>query len=395
MGVKKWKSLKISLFFYLAAALVISVFLSLIVQSAAVNERERIWIKYAEDVSELYEYQNDYIEKFGDLPPVPQVSTDELTSMDAFLVGLCDFLESWSILILSFSSEFIVLTLFYNRRLKRPLTILTESAERIGRQDLDFFIHYEKEDEMGQLCDTFEMMRQQLQDNNQAMWQMLDEQRQMRAAFSHDLRTPLTVMKGYVEFLNRYYPKGSLSEEKVMETLQDLKEQTQRIETFADTMKEINHLDDRVMKKETVDYMAVLKKSEAILEVLGKKYGKEYEIANLVKRDQLRLDLDVYLEILENIAENAMRYAKQTVRLELSDMESWFYINLYDDGKGFSEKDLTEAAKPYYHDRNAEGNHYGMGLYLCDCLCKKHGGRMALGNYGTGGACVKIQLNIK
>lgn len=65
----------------------------------------------------------------------------------------------------------------------------------------------------------FEKMREQLQLNNSEMWNMIEEQKQMRSAFSHDLRTPLSVLKGYVEYLIRYYPKGKLSQEKIMETL--------------------------------------------------------------------------------------------------------------------------------------------------------------------------------
>ena len=117
---------------------------------------------------------------------------------------MCEFIESWSVFILTFVSVYIALSMFYSKRFKKPLKILNGSAEKIGRQELDFSVHYDKNDEMGQLCDAFEKMREQLQLNNMEMWNMIDEQKQMRSAFSHDLRTPLSVLKGYVEYLIRY-----------------------------------------------------------------------------------------------------------------------------------------------------------------------------------------------
>ena len=224
----------------------------------------------------------------------------------------------------------------------------------------------------------------------------MDEQKQMRAAFSHDLRTPLSVLKGYVEYLNRYYPEDRLSKDKIMETLQELADQTKRIEIFADTMKEINHLDERKITPELLDKSIIIRKSESILNTLAEKYGKRYSIQENIQQEQIKLDLDIYLEVLENIAANGMRYAKTSIRLELIDIESWLHMNIYDDGVGFSKEALKSAQKAFYHEwKEDDEDHYGIGLYLCENLCKKHGGKLSIGNYGTGGAVVKAQFKIK
>ena len=144
---------------------------------------------------------------------------------------------------------FLSLTLFYKRRLKTPFSVLNEAADKISRQDLDFKISYVYDDELGQICAAFEKMREKLAENNSSMWNMIDEQKQMRSAFSHDLRTPLAVMKGYVEYLLRYYPKHRLSEEKVIEVLGELQSQTERISCFAGTMKNINRLDEIIISR--------------------------------------------------------------------------------------------------------------------------------------------------
>ncbi len=395
MGIAKQKTIKTSLFLHLTVALLISLFLSSAICSIVDEAEQNLWLKYTENTQELYDFQNEYSEKFGELPPIPEVSYKKMSTTDAILGRVFDFLQSWSILLVSFGSVFWVLSHFYKKRLQKPLTILEESAKKIGEQDLDFYVDYEQEDEMGRLCKAFDKMRQQLKHNNQFMWKMIEEQKQMRAAFSHDLRTPLSVLKGYVEYLNRYYPEDRLSREKIMETLQELGQQTRRIENFADTMKEINHLDEQKINKEQVNKETILRKSEVILKTLAEKYGKQFEIQQMISQTPIRMDLDVYLEVLENLAENAMRYAKKIVRLELVDIESWLYMNLYDDGEGFSEEALRLALQPFYHGEEGENDHYGMGLYLCESLCKKHGGKISLGNQGIGGAMVKAQFYIK
>ncbi len=75
-------------------------------------------------------------------------------------------------------------------------------------EGLDFSCIYRSEDEMGELCDTFEQMRHQLAENQEKIEDLMEGQRRLNAAFAHDLRTPLTVLRGYTDFLSRYCPEG-------------------------------------------------------------------------------------------------------------------------------------------------------------------------------------------
>ena len=303
--------IKRSLFKYLIISLTISIILSIAVQDAAQNISDNIQLKYT-DSSKLYEYQNGYSQLFGDVPQIPDVSPEIMTPSDRIAKELCDFISSWCILFFTFFGVFLSLTLFYKRRLKTPFSVLNEAADKISRQDLDFKISYVYDDELGQICAAFEKMREKLAENNSSMWNMIDEQKQMRSAFSHDLRTPLAVMKGYVEYLLRYYPKHRLSEEKVIEVLGELQSQTERISCFADTMKNINRLDEIIISRAYVSQADLLAKTEAILTVLAQKYAKQFEVHSELKEQQLNLDISIFLEVLENLIDNAMRFSVQS-----------------------------------------------------------------------------------
>lgn len=141
---------------------------------------------------------------------------------------------------------------FYAVKLKKPLALLMESAERISQNELDFKMDYDSADEMGQLCGVMDKMRTSLQRNNQEMWDMMEERRKLNASIAHDLRTPLTVMKGYTEYLSRNVPLGRISEEKLTGTIQNLVQATERMEAYVDQVRDIQALDALPVRKEPV-----------------------------------------------------------------------------------------------------------------------------------------------
>lgn len=87
--------------------------------------------------------------------------------------------------------------LFYRMRLRRPCEILKNGAAEMGRKNLDFEISYDSRDEMGELCRTFERMRREVVADREELWRRIEDQKEINAAFAHDMRTPLTVLRGY------------------------------------------------------------------------------------------------------------------------------------------------------------------------------------------------------
>lgn len=94
---------------------------------------------------------------------------------------------------------FLSASLFYRLKLREPIEALTKGADRIIDNDLDFEMAAGSEDELGQLCTAFETMRKTLLANNRELWRQAEERRRLNAAFAHDLRNPVTVLKGSVK----------------------------------------------------------------------------------------------------------------------------------------------------------------------------------------------------
>lgn len=121
--------------------------------------------------------------------------------------------------------------LFYHLKLKKPIAILEAGTERIRNQDLDFSIPEVSEDELGRLCAAFETMRVELLRTNRELWHQAEERKRLNAAFSHDLRNPITVLKGSIKLLKQ----GKADEH----TLDRLEAYTLRIEQYVEVMSSI------------------------------------------------------------------------------------------------------------------------------------------------------------
>ena len=333
---------------------------------------------------------------------------------------------------------FIPGALFYRRHLKEPLRLLMNGADQIGKNNLDFQIAYSCKDEMGQLCGAFEKMRLALCENNMQMWRQMEERRRLNAAFAHDLRTPLTVLKGQADMMIRFVPDGRMTEEKIVSTAVTMRYHIGRLEEYVQTMNHLQRLEDIEIQKEEVQAQELVMQLEEVGKVIceradgevrQKKAGEQrggIQETSVERRDNKRerageqkggmqetsgehetnetvrfeidcfrlrastllVDADIVLQVCENLFSNAARYARSSVTAVLSD-ERGLTVTVYDDGPGFSDEALEKADQPFYHaGREADGGHMGMGLHICRILCEKHGGYLHLSNREKG-ACVK------
>ena len=268
--------------------------------------------------------------------------------------------------------------LFYKRHMQKPLAILDHAAGQIANNNLDFKIVYDKEDEMGKLCSSFEKMRQALQESNEEMWRQMEERKQLNAAFSHDLRTPLTVLKGQSELLRQYAPK--MTAEKVSDTSEMMHRHIVRLEEYVQTMGELQRLEDIEIVRQSITLEALCKQLEETGEAVRNGKGFSHEVIG--DRDSyLNIDAAIVMRVYENLLANAVRFTKEKIKVSAESQDGYLYLTVSDDGAGFIKKDLENATKPFYKTvRETDNEHFGMGLNICKVLCEKHGGYIRLSN---------------
>lgn len=253
---------------------------------------------------------------------------------------------------------------------------------------------------MGDLCRSFEELRQYLIVQYEEMWKKIEEQKQLNAAFAHDPRTPLTVLKGYSEFLARYLPKGKVIQEKMQEILELMTGQLERLTAFSKTMKAVRSLDEYPIQREERELMHLYRVIEGIVGALnlGKEVMLFLEKPSLDEGKTGFLDENIILEVLDNVLSNAIRFANSgiSITLETETIEEELFLLLYveDDGSGFTPEELKQAVQPYYTEA-LEGEHFGIGLHICSMLCRVHGGTFSIANRMDGkGAIVSASFRI-
>ena len=172
------------------------------------------------------------------------------TSEQSRLLLLLDVVQMAGAVLFPVLGLSVAAALFYRWKLEKPISILSEGTARIQANDLDFSIPQISQDELGQICAAFETMRGELLRSNRALWRQAEERRRLNAAFAHDLRNPITVLKGSVRLL-RQNPAAP-------ETLDRLESYTLRLERYVEAMSAVERLEQMPVRPAGVPW-AVLR----------------------------------------------------------------------------------------------------------------------------------------
>ena len=278
---------------------------------------------------------------------------------------------------------------YYRKKLRNPITQLQNGVERIQEDNLDFHIEYDGDDELGRLCCSMEKMRRELRQKHKALWESLEQRKLLNASVSHDLRTPITVLKGYLDYLEKNIPQDKLTEDMLFDTVSSMQGAVNRLELYVKSVRDIEKIENIEIEKRSENVKLLLNELRSNVRQLAG--NKEIIISNDITVDKIQIDKGVFFRILENLLQNALRYAEKQVSINLSHKKDFLILTVKDDGKGFSAADLEKATTVFYSN-DKEKQHFGIGLSVCKILCEKHGGLLYVGNEKEKGACVTAKL---
>lgn len=279
--------------------------------------------------------------------------------------------------------------LFYEEKLKKPIDELSSATEKIAAQDLDFSVGYRADDELGELCGSFEQMRRALRENNERMWQMLTERRQLQASVAHDLRNPIAIIKGHAEYLRLNIEKGRLSDEKILSVSDNIGDAAARLEHYTESIRTLNHLEDLDVERAEVEFSELFGNICDDFTAMSKQRGIVISFDENIGKRMLKLDRRALYRILENLIGNALRFAEKEIKVIFSYDGGRLDVTVSDDGCGFSDK-VLRARDRYFVTDKSDCSHSGLGLTVCRILTRKHGGGLTIGN--RGGAFIEFSL---
>lgn len=287
--------------------------------------------------------------------------------------------------------------LFLDNKMKAALAEISVAVKHMAAGDLSYEMAWQSRDEFGLLAKDVEQLRETIKKDKLNQWERAEEQRRINAAFAHDIRTPLTVMNGYTEFLKKYVPTGKVTEQVILEKLDRISEQGERLLSFSKTMTTLQTMEKWEIHCRKMEAAEICKNIKDMAE--GMK-GEETRLSfqeNMEGAGSVLVDLELILEAVGNVLQNACRYARKEIEITVQYRKNRLTVYVKDDGDGFSEKALREAAAVYFSERKegeAQDGHFGIGLSITKMLCEKHGGELKLFNSIEGGAVAAVSIPV-
>ena len=272
--------------------------------------------------------------------------------------------------------------LWIYRSIAVPLVKLKKATKNIKEGNLDFVLEVEGNDEFSQLCQDFEEMRKRLKESTEEKILMDKENKELISNISHDLKTPITAVKGYVEG--------------IMDGVADTPEKMNRyVRTIYNKTNEMDHLINELTFYSKIDtnripYTFSKLNVEDYFSDCAEELGLEMETrgielvyANYVEKGvQVIADGEQIRRVIHNIVSNAIKYMekpKGIIQLRVKDVGDFIQVEIEDNGKGIAAKDLPYIFDRFYRtdvSRNSSKGGSGIGLSIVKKIMEDHGGKV-------------------
>lgn len=291
----------------------------------------------------------------------------------------------------------VLLSWWISRSVLVPLGILRKGIQEIRDGNLDTRLFYKKTDEFGEMCRDFEDMGSYLKESVNQRLEDENRKRELIRGISHDLRTPLTSIEGYVDGLL----DGIADTPKMREEyLSAIKIRAADLERLVDSLSQYNRLDSRIMEYHLQDWNL-----KDFLKQYIKNCREELEqnqvsvaISGGWPACEVKLDENEMKRVLDNLFTNTVRYRerdKSAVAISLTHSEDgkWVRMTFEDDGPGVPEECLDKIFDTFYRvdgARSRTGEGSGIGLAVVKEIITGHSGRIYAKNHG--GLSIVIEL---
>ena len=272
--------------------------------------------------------------------------------------------------------------LWIYRSVATPLVKLRKATQNIKEGNLDFVLDVEGTDEFSELCRDFEEMRRRLKESAEEKIILDKENKELISNISHDLKTPITAVKGYVEG--------------IMDGVADTPEKMDRyVRTIYNKTNEMDHLINELTFYSKIDtnripYTFSKLNVEDYFSDCAEEIGLELETrgiqlgyANYVDKDvQVIADAEQMRRVIHNIISNAIKYMdkkKGVIQIRVKDVGDFIQVEIEDNGKGIASKDLAYIFDRFYRtdvSRNSSKGGSGIGLSIVRKILEDHGGKV-------------------
>ena len=258
--------------------------------------------------------------------------------------------------------------ILFAKHLIKPITRLTEATREITRENFLYPLKIDRNDELGQLAESFNNMQRQLQHNDEARKSFINN-------VSHDFQSPLMNIRGYAELLM----SQNVSEHELKEYLQIINHESNRVSNLTKQLLLLTSLDQKAypMMRSEVQLDEQIK--QTIRRYQWRLQEKEIEVSYKLSPIRMKVDVELISNVWDNLITNAIKYNAHggNIWMSLSKSEASITIIVKDSGIGMSKKDMTQIFDRFYRvDSSRKSGGTGLGLSIVKQVIDLHGGEI-------------------
>ena len=299
-------------------------------------------------------------------------------------------------ILLEIMLSLIVISFIFGKYLGKKIDKLLTVVHKIEQQDLDFEIQKSRLFEVDQALDALDHMRLALRQSLARQWHDDKMRQDQLSALAHDLKTPLTIIRGNTELLF----DTSLSAEQ-RECAEYIENSSLQMQEYVQALIEAAKSWDSYkpcMKRVSIDSLLLELKNQIDGLCTVNNISLHWDCGHYPA--YIMADHDLLIRMLINVLSNAVEHTPQggEVIFEIEEHSNELFFLITDTGKGFSDEALKHATEQFFmeDDSRISKSHYGIGLYVAASIAKKHNGKIILENSAVaGGAKVTIQISLK
>ncbi|MFW6173434.1 MAG: HAMP domain-containing sensor histidine kinase [Elusimicrobiota bacterium] len=270
----------------------------------------------------------------------------------------------------------LIISLLSSKKITQPIKKLILGAQSIGKGDLDTRIEINSDDEYGVLADEFNFMALKLKELDRAKDDFVN-------AVSHELKTPISAIEGYIDFLRESGKK--ISEEKKEKAFNVMKDCSRRLSKFINDVLDIARIksSNMTIKKEKHDIKKIINKTVDLLISMAEK--KDIRIDCNIKKNvpPVMVDEDRIIQVFTNIIGNAIKFTPNGGKITVKtgkQLNGFLEVSVKDTGQGMSDQELNEIFNQFVQAENSRKiggpKGTGLGLAIAKGIIDSHGGRI-------------------
>ncbi|WP_054941599.1 HAMP domain-containing sensor histidine kinase [Paenibacillus ihuae] len=288
-----------------------------------------------------------------------------------------------------------LLAALFGRRLSEKMAGLQEATENIQRENLEFTVKPSGIREIDDVLASLDRMKEALHTSLKQQWELERSRREQISALAHDIKTPLTVIRGNAELL-----KETTQNESQQEYNGYILRSAGDIEAFVQEVIDLSSLQASTAPQQSlVSTAEFIEELELQMKALSSGKNLHPSVLKESVPEFLFIHKELFQRAIANVLSNAAEHTPQqgSITLQVRGDDDAVHFTVTDTGSGFSPADLKEAANQFYRgdQSRSSGKHHGMGLYIAKSAAQLHGGSLTLDNVSpSGGGKVTISISV-